>query len=107
MAGASGPVDVSAKRQRIAELARQSPEMGFTSLASFIDIDWLRQAYRLTRKDGAVDLEGNLRSLLERAKLIFYSCASVFDVTPLLMGRESHRSHNPSATPQESFSLFS
>jgi hypothetical protein len=40
-------------------------------------------------------------------KLIFYSCASVFDVTPLLMGRESHRSHNPSATPQESFSLFS
>jgi len=54
--------------------------MGFTSLAHFIDIDWLREAYRRTRKDGAVgvdgqsgegyaaDLEGNLRSLLERAK---------------------------------------
>ena len=80
MAGASEPVDVSTKRQRIAQLARQSPEMGFTSLAYFIDINWLREAYRRTRKDGAVgvdgqsgedyavDLEDNLRSLLERAK---------------------------------------
>ena len=80
MAGASKPVDVSTKRRRIAELARQSPEMGFTSLAYFIDIDWLREAYRRTRKDGATgvdrqtaeeyatNLEGNLRSLLDRAK---------------------------------------
>jgi group II intron reverse transcriptase/maturase len=80
MAGASEPVDMSTKRQRIAQLARQSPEMGFTSLAYFIDIDWLREAYRRTRKDGAVgvdgqtgedyaaNLESNLKSLLERAK---------------------------------------
>jgi hypothetical protein len=33
-----------------------------------------------------------------RLLLFFYSCASVFDVTPLLMGRESHASYNPSAT---------
>ena len=38
-------------------------------------------------------------------KLIFYSCASVFDVTPLLMGRESHRSHNHSATSLGIFPL--
>jgi hypothetical protein len=31
-------------------------------------------------------------------KLFFDSCASVFDVSPLLMGRESPRSYNPSAT---------
>ncbi len=80
MAGASEPVDVSTKQQRIAELARQSPEMSLTSLAHLIDLDWLLQAYQRTRKDGAVgvdgqtgedyvaDLEGNLRSLLERAK---------------------------------------
>jgi group II intron reverse transcriptase/maturase len=80
MAGASKPVDVSTKRQRIAELARQSPEMGFTSLAYFIDIDWLLQAYQQTRKDGATgvdgqtgedyaaDLMGNLQALLDRAK---------------------------------------
>ena len=75
--------------RRIAELARQSPEMGFTSLAHFIDIDWLREAYRRTRKDGAVgvdgqsgedyaaDLEGNLRSLLERAKSGTYQAPPV------------------------------
>jgi RNA-directed DNA polymerase len=89
MAGASEPVDVSTKQQRIAELARQSPEMGFTSLAYFIDIDWLREAHRRTRKDGAVgvdgqsgedyavDLEGNLRSLLERAKSGTYQAPPV------------------------------
>ena len=71
---------VLTKQQRIAQLARQSPQMGFTSLAHLIDIEWLHEAYRLTRKDRAVgvdgqtaadyeqDLEGNLRSLLERAK---------------------------------------
>ena len=35
----------------------------------------------------------------EAAKLLFDSCASVFDVTPLVMGRGSHRSHYPGATP--------
>jgi hypothetical protein len=34
-----------------------------------------------------------------KLKLIFYSCASVFDVTPLAMGQGSHRSGNPGATP--------
>jgi len=28
--------------------------MAFTSLAYLIDIDWLKEAYRRTRKDGAV-----------------------------------------------------
>ena len=71
---------ISTRRQRIAELARQSPQAAFTTLAHHIDIDWLTVAYLRTRKDGAVgvdgqtatdyaaDLEGNLRSLLERAK---------------------------------------
>jgi len=89
MAGASKPVDVSTKQQRIAELARQSPEMGFTSLAYFIDIDWLLEAYQRTRKDGAVgvdgqtgedfaaDLKGNLQSLLDRAKSGTYQAPPV------------------------------
>jgi RNA-directed DNA polymerase len=74
------PQGVLPKQQRIAQLASQSPQMGFTSLAYHMDLDWLAEAYRRTRKDGAVgvdgqtaadyerDLEGNLRSLLERAK---------------------------------------
>ncbi len=71
---------VLTKQQRIAQLAKQSPQMGFTSLVHLIDLEWLREAYRRTRKDGAVgvdgqtaadyeqDLEEHLQSLLERAK---------------------------------------
>src|SRR5262245_6398226 len=89
MAGASKPVDVSTKQQRIAELARQSPEMGFTSLAYFIDLDWLQEAFRRTRKDGAVGVAGQdgkdyaanwrdtLQSLLERAKSGTYQAPPV------------------------------
>jgi RNA-directed DNA polymerase len=80
MASASELGNMSTGQQRIAELAKQSPQMGFTSLAHHIDLAWLDQAYLRTRKDGAVgvdgqtaadyerDLLGNLRSLLERAK---------------------------------------
>jgi RNA-directed DNA polymerase len=71
---------VSTKQERIAALAKQSPQMAFTSLAYLMDIDWLKEAYRRTRKDGAVgvdgvtaaeyeqDLESNLQRLLDRAK---------------------------------------
>lgn len=82
-------VNVSTKQERIAALAKQSPEMAFTSLAYLMDIDWLKEAYRRTRKDGAVgvdgvtaeqyeqDLEGNLQSLLDRAKSGTYKAPPV------------------------------
>jgi RNA-directed DNA polymerase len=71
---------VSTKQQRIAQLARQAPQMAFTSLNHYIDLSWLQEAYDRTRKDGAVgvdgmtaaeyerDLRGNLQGLLNRAK---------------------------------------
>jgi RNA-directed DNA polymerase len=80
MPGTPSPDPISTRRRRIAELARRSPQAALTTLAHHIDIDWLNEAYRATRKDGAVgvdgqtaqdyavDLEGNLRSLLDRAK---------------------------------------
>jgi group II intron reverse transcriptase/maturase len=80
MAGASKPDLVSTRQQRIAELAKQSPEMGFTSLAHHIDLRWLHEAYLRTRRDGAPGVDGqtvadyranlpeNLQSLLDRAK---------------------------------------
>jgi RNA-directed DNA polymerase len=80
---------VSTKQRRIAELARERPELAFTSLAYLIDLDWLREAYARTRKDGAVgvdgqtatdyeaDLEGNLRRLLDRAKAGTYQAPPV------------------------------
>jgi RNA-directed DNA polymerase len=80
MPGSSSPTSVSTKLQRIAELARRSPGMVLTTLAHHIDVNFLREAYRRTRKDGApgVDrqtaeeyaqnLEANLQALLDRFK---------------------------------------
>lgn len=74
------PINVSTKQARIAELARNNPTMAFTSLNHHLDVEWLRYAYELTRKDGATgvdgqtakdferDLEGNLQDLLDRMK---------------------------------------
>ena len=71
---------VSTRQQRIAELAKQAPQRGLISLNHHLDLAWLREAYRRTRKDGAAGVDGqtsaeyeehleeNLRSLLERAK---------------------------------------
>ncbi len=72
--------NTSTKRAWIAEQARAHPERVFNSLHHLIDEDWMREAYRRTRKDGASgidgvkaadyerDLEANLKSLLERIK---------------------------------------
>jgi RNA-directed DNA polymerase len=72
--------DVSTKLERIAKLAKDKPGISLQTLAHDIDVNWLREAYRRTRKDGApgVDgqgalqyaeqLEANLQSLLDRAK---------------------------------------
>jgi RNA-directed DNA polymerase len=80
---------VSTKQQRLAELAKQSPQMGVTSLAYLMDIDWLHEAFRRTRKDGAAgvdgqtgadyekDLEANLQALLDRAKSSTYRAPPV------------------------------
>jgi RNA-directed DNA polymerase len=76
----SNSTTISTKLERIAKLAREAPDMAFKTLAHHIDIEWLREAYRRTRKDGArgvdgqsaeqyaANLEENLQSLLDRAK---------------------------------------
>jgi len=70
----------STKLQRIAELAREAPDRAFLSLAHHIDVEFLREAFRRTRKDGAVGVDGqtgkdyeehleeNLQLLLDRFK---------------------------------------
>src|SRR5437588_5970376 len=58
MPGTPRPETVSTKQRRIAKLARNAPELSFTTLAHHIDIVWLRKAYALTRKDGAVGVDG-------------------------------------------------
>jgi group II intron reverse transcriptase/maturase len=76
----SSPESVSTKIERIAKLAKQMRGAVLTSLSHHIDVEWLHEAYRRTRKDGAVGVDGqtavayaenleeNLRALLDRAK---------------------------------------
>jgi group II intron reverse transcriptase/maturase len=72
--------NVCSKQLRIAELADRVGPEPLTTLAHYMDQDWMREAQRRTRKDGAVgvdgqtarayevNLEGNLERLLNRAK---------------------------------------
>jgi RNA-directed DNA polymerase len=72
--------DISTKLEQIATLAKKVRDEPLTTLAHHIDVEWLREAHRRTRKDGSrgVDgvsaqryeeqLESNLESLLVRAK---------------------------------------
>jgi RNA-directed DNA polymerase len=74
------PTNLSTKRQRIAELARGKPSEALFLLHNVIDLEWMQEAYELTRKDGATgidgvtadeyeaNLEANLVDLLERIK---------------------------------------
>lgn len=71
--------DISTKLERIAKQAKEI-RGAINTLAHYIDVNWLREAYRRTRKDGArgvdgqsaeayaAQLEANLQSLLDRAK---------------------------------------
>lgn len=80
MDGRPMPRTISTKQARIAMLAKQMPGTAIRSLSHHLDLDWLREAYRRTRKDGAVgvdgvtaeefasDLDANLQDLLDRAK---------------------------------------
>jgi len=80
MLGTPRPEDVSTRLQRVAKLAKEAPNMAITSLSHHIDVEFLKEAHRRTRKDGAMgvdgqtaveyeaNLEDNLQSLLDRAK---------------------------------------
>ena len=80
---------ISTRQQTIATRARQAPDLSFTSLNHYIDLAWLHEAYRRTRKDGAPGVDGqtaaayaehleeNLRDLLDRAKSGRYHAPAV------------------------------
>jgi group II intron reverse transcriptase/maturase len=80
---------ISTRLDRIAELARKHPERAFASLHHVIDVAWLHEAYRRTRKDAAVGVDGqdaasfardlgkNLESLLARFRTGSYRAPPV------------------------------
>lgn len=87
--GTPNPKTVSTKLRRIAELAREDRGRALTTLSHHIDFEWLLEAHKRTRKDGApgvdgktaddfaADLEGNLLSLLDRLKAGTYRAPPV------------------------------
>jgi len=89
MPDTSRSISVSTKLERIATLARQRPALVLTTLAHHIDRDLLTEAYRRTRKDGAVGVDGqtaaayathleaNLDALLTRFKAGTYKAPPV------------------------------
>ena len=81
--------NLSTKRQRIAELARTQRGVALSTLHHLIDLEWMQEAYRLTRKDGAPGIDGvmadayarnldaNLLDLLDRIKTGRYQAPPV------------------------------
>jgi group II intron reverse transcriptase/maturase len=80
MARTSSREVISTRQQKIVALARMEPKLVLSTLAHHIDTVWLAEAYRRTRKDGAVGVDGvtaaqyeerlaeNLEDLLSRFK---------------------------------------
>lgn len=89
MTETSNSGDISTKQAEIAKLASYKPKLRLNTLAHHVDLEWLREAYRRTRKDGApgvdgvraegyeAELEANLTSLLERFKSGTYRAPAV------------------------------
>lgn len=49
---------VSTKQKRIADIARRYPDESLHSLAHHMDLAWMQEAYRRTRKGGAAGVDG-------------------------------------------------
>ncbi len=102
MKGTQKPKTVSTKLRQIAELAREKSQVALVNLAHHIDVEFLREAYRRTRKDGAVGIDGkgaeeyavkleeNLESLLNRFKSGTYRAPPVRRVN-IPKGRDKTR----------------
>ena len=71
---------VSTKQWRIAKLAEQYRQEGLTTLGHYLDMEWMKEAFRKPRKESAPGVDGesvaeygrnletNLGRLIERAK---------------------------------------
>lgn len=108
MNGKHGPISISTKQSKIASVASIKPERALTTLAHHIDLEWLNEAYRGTRKNAApgidgvsakeyaTDLDANLSSLLERFKSGRY-CAPA--VRRVYIEKEASKSTRPLGIP--------
>jgi retron-type reverse transcriptase len=89
MGGTSRSPTISTKLRQVAQQAVRYPRMVFTTLVHLMDVEFLREAYRLTRKDRAAGVDGvtareyaehleeNLQSLHERLRSGWYKAPPV------------------------------
>lgn len=101
--------DISTQQEKIAQQSRQAPSLVWTTLAHHIDIEWMHEAYRRTRKDAAVGVDGvtaqeyeaaleaNLTGLLEQLKTGSYQAPPVRRVH--LPKEGSHHKTRPIGIP--------
>jgi RNA-directed DNA polymerase len=80
---------VSTKQRRIAELAEHYQQEGLSTLGHFMDMEWMKEAYRRVRRDSAPGVDGktvaeygcevekNLGALIGRAKSGSYKAPPV------------------------------
>lgn len=84
MKGLSCPENILTKQRRIAKISREARDMIWTTLAHNMDLEWMEEAYRRTRKGVAAGIDGmtsreyagengerlkaNLQDLLKRAR---------------------------------------
>lgn len=102
-------LEMYTKQERIALNAQRMPEASFTALAHHIDVNWLYEAFRQTRKDGAIgvdevsseeyaeNLGTNLTELLNKMKSGKYRAPAVKRVhIPKGRGKETRALGIPS-----------
>ena len=75
-----GLSDISTQQEKIAQQSRQVPSMIWTTLAHHIDLHWLHEAYRRTRKDAAVGIDGVTAQKYEALFAAAVSCFAVATV---------------------------
>ena len=106
MTGTSNSEVISTKQAKIARLASYEPKLVLKTLAHHVDQEWLHEAYRRVRKDGAVGVDGvdaeayeaaleeNLSRLLDRFKSGLYRARRRYAESTFL--RTTDERHGPS-----------
>jgi retron-type reverse transcriptase len=81
--------NISTRVDKIVKLARRHRDKALTPLSHYIDLVWMQEAHRRTRRDGATGVDGqtmsayeqkleeNLQTLLDRAKSGTYRATPV------------------------------
>src|ERR1700693_3279398 len=83
-------MEVSTKQLQIAELAATRPEESFTSLNHYLDMDWMKEAYRRTRRESAPGVDGQTMEEYGSSEGLCSAAEALWEIRP-----ESPSNQNP------------